>query len=134
MWLVCDHCKSFVIFSACFAPERDLGWLEGKSISIEYRDAEGQADRLPALAAELVALNVDVIVTVDTPPTQAACENLPPTLSQTTLTSSAVCLCIETSLVKAEPQTAKVPIRMRGTVKFRTAASNYVRHPPEALS
>ena len=51
---------------------RDLGWVEGKSISIEYRDAEGQADRLPTLAAELVALNVDVIVTVDTPPTQAA--------------------------------------------------------------
>jgi putative ABC transport system substrate-binding protein len=51
---------------------RDLGWVEGKSISIEYRDAEGQADRLPALAAELVGLNVDAIVTVDTPPTQAA--------------------------------------------------------------
>src|SRR6202162_201132 len=51
---------------------RDLGCVEGKNISIEYRDAEGQADRLPALAAELVALNVDIIVTVDTPPTQAA--------------------------------------------------------------
>src|SRR6266480_2068883 len=51
---------------------RDLGWVEGKSISIEYRDAEGQADRLRALAADLVGLNVDVIVTVDTPPTQAA--------------------------------------------------------------
>src|SRR6202051_1570008 len=51
---------------------RDLGWVEGKTISIEYRDAEGQADRLAALAAELVGLNVDVIVTVDTPPTQAA--------------------------------------------------------------
>ena len=51
---------------------RDLGWVEGKSISVEYRDAEGHADRLPALAAELVALKVDVIVTVDTPPTQAA--------------------------------------------------------------
>ena len=51
---------------------RDLGWVEGKSISIEYRDAEGQADRLSALAAELVSSNVDVIVTVDTPPTQAA--------------------------------------------------------------
>ena len=45
---------------------------EGKSISIEYRDAGGQLDRLLPLAAELVALNVDVIVTVDTPPTQAA--------------------------------------------------------------
>ena len=51
---------------------RDLGWVEGKSISVEYRDAAGQADRLPALAAELVGLNVEVIVTVDTPPTQAA--------------------------------------------------------------
>src|ERR1700688_3831641 len=51
---------------------RGLGWVEGKSISIEYRDAGGRADRLPALAAELVALKVDVIVTVDTPPTQAA--------------------------------------------------------------
>ena len=37
-----------------------------------YRDADGQLDRLRALADELVALNVDVIVTVDTPPTQAA--------------------------------------------------------------
>jgi putative ABC transport system substrate-binding protein len=51
---------------------RDLGWVEGTSISIEYRDAEGRLDRLRALAAELVALNMDVIVTVDTPPTQAA--------------------------------------------------------------
>src|SRR6202051_1610357 len=51
---------------------RDLGWVEGKTISIEYRDADGQADRLRGLAAELVGLNVDVIVTVDTPPTQAA--------------------------------------------------------------
>jgi putative ABC transport system substrate-binding protein len=51
---------------------RDLGWVEGKDVSIEYRDAEGHADRLPALAAELVGRNVDVIVTVDTPPTQAA--------------------------------------------------------------
>ena len=50
----------------------DLGWIEGKNIGIEYRDADGQVDRLRPLAAELVALNVDVIVTVDTPPTQAA--------------------------------------------------------------
>ena len=50
----------------------DLGWVQGKSISIEYRDADGQLDRLRTLADELVALNVDVIVTVDTPPTQAA--------------------------------------------------------------
>ncbi len=51
---------------------RDLGWVEGRSTNIEYRDAGGQLDRLRALASELVDLNVDVIVTVDTPPTQAA--------------------------------------------------------------
>jgi putative tryptophan/tyrosine transport system substrate-binding protein len=52
----------------------DLGWVEGKNIRIEYRDAGGQLERLRDLASELVALNVDVIVTVDTPPTQAAKE------------------------------------------------------------
>ena len=49
-----------------------LGWLEGGNINIEYRDADGKLNRLDALALELVNLNVDVIVTVDTPPTQAA--------------------------------------------------------------
>ena len=41
---------------------RDLGYVEGKNIVIEYRYAEGKRDRLPALAAELVRLNVDIIV------------------------------------------------------------------------
>jgi len=40
---------------------RDLGYLEGKNIVIEYRYAEGKVDRLPKLAEELVRLNVDVI-------------------------------------------------------------------------
>ena len=40
---------------------RDLGYVEGRDIVIEYRDAEGKFERLPALAAELVALKVDVI-------------------------------------------------------------------------
>jgi len=42
---------------------RDLGYVEGRNLVIEYRDAEGKVERLPALAAELVALKVDVIVT-----------------------------------------------------------------------
>jgi len=42
---------------------RDLGWIEGKNISFEYRYAEGRSDRLPDLAADLVRLKVDVIVT-----------------------------------------------------------------------
>ena len=41
---------------------RDLGYVEGRNVVIEYRDAEGKGDRLPALAAELVALKVDVIL------------------------------------------------------------------------
>jgi len=43
---------------------RDLGYVEGRNVAIEFRDGEGKVQRLPALAAELVALNVDVIVTV----------------------------------------------------------------------
>jgi len=42
---------------------RDLGWVEGKNISFEYRYAEGRNDRLPELAADLIRLKVDVIVT-----------------------------------------------------------------------
>jgi putative ABC transport system substrate-binding protein len=42
---------------------RELGYVEGKTIAIEYRFAEGRPERLPALAAELVRLKVDVIVT-----------------------------------------------------------------------
>jgi putative tryptophan/tyrosine transport system substrate-binding protein len=41
---------------------RDLGYVEGRNFVIEYRGAEGKPERLPALAAELVALKVDVIV------------------------------------------------------------------------
>jgi len=41
---------------------RDLGYVEGRNVVIEYRDAEGKPERLPALAAELVALKVDVIM------------------------------------------------------------------------
>src|SRR5437773_7775182 len=42
---------------------RELGYVEEKNIVVEYRHAEGKFDRLPALAAELVRLKVDIIVT-----------------------------------------------------------------------
>ena len=51
---------------------RELGWVEGQNIVIDYRYAEGRVDRLPDLAAELVRLKVDVIVTGGSPGTQAA--------------------------------------------------------------
>jgi len=50
----------------------ELGLIEGKSIAIEYRSAEGKPDRLPELAAELVRLKVDCIVTAGETPTHAA--------------------------------------------------------------
>jgi putative tryptophan/tyrosine transport system substrate-binding protein len=53
---------------------RELGYVEGKNVVIEYRYAEGKLDRLPALAAELVRLKVDIIVTAAPSVTQAARE------------------------------------------------------------
>jgi putative ABC transport system substrate-binding protein len=49
----------------------DLGYVEGKTIILEVRHADGQVDRLPALAAELVQLNVEVIVTWGVEPLEA---------------------------------------------------------------
>jgi ABC-type uncharacterized transport system substrate-binding protein len=51
---------------------RDLGYIEGQNIRFEFRSAEGHIDRLPELAAELVRLKVDVIVTWFTPTAVAA--------------------------------------------------------------
>ena len=51
---------------------RELGYVEGQSIAIEYRWAEGKYERLSDLAAELVRLKLDVIVAVATPAVQAA--------------------------------------------------------------
>ncbi len=50
----------------------DLGYVEGKNIAIEWRFADGKADRLPSLAGELVRFKVDVIVTAAPLPTRAA--------------------------------------------------------------
>jgi len=51
---------------------RDLGYVEGQNIRFEFRSAEGHLDRLPELAAELVRLNIDIIVTWFTPTAVAA--------------------------------------------------------------
>jgi ABC-type uncharacterized transport system substrate-binding protein len=51
---------------------RELGYVEGQNLVMEYRGAEGQDERLPALAAELARLPVEVIVAVGTAATRAA--------------------------------------------------------------
>ena len=62
-----------VALSCCIEPFkqelRSLGHAEGEDLAVEYRWAEGGRDRLPALAAELVRRNVDIIVASDTPST-----------------------------------------------------------------
>ena len=50
----------------------ELGWVEGRNLAIVARDAGGKMDRLPDVAAELVRLKVDVIVTITTPGAEAA--------------------------------------------------------------
>jgi ABC-type uncharacterized transport system substrate-binding protein len=51
---------------------RELGYVEGRNLVIEYRSADGRAERFPDLASELVRLKVDLIVTRGTPATIAA--------------------------------------------------------------
>ena len=57
---------------ALIAGLRELGYVEGKNIIIEYRSAEGKYERLPGLAAEMLQMKVDVIVAASPPAVQAA--------------------------------------------------------------
>jgi putative ABC transport system substrate-binding protein len=66
------------LFTGLLAPKeflqalRELGYVEGKNIVVEFRSAEGREEKLPALAAELASLNVDVIVAPGTASARAA--------------------------------------------------------------
>ena len=51
---------------------RELGWIEGRTVAIEYRWAEGRSERFAEFATEFVRLKVDVILTHNTPPVLAA--------------------------------------------------------------
>jgi putative ABC transport system substrate-binding protein len=59
-------------FNALLAGLRELGYVEGQNLVIDYRSADGRPERFPGFAAELVRLKVDVIVTRGTPAVQAA--------------------------------------------------------------
>jgi ABC-type uncharacterized transport system substrate-binding protein len=60
------------LVAACVQRLRELGWIEGRTIAIEYRWAEGRNERAAEIAAEFVRLKVDVIVTQGTPSVVAA--------------------------------------------------------------
>lgn len=64
--------QAFARHEALRAGLRDLGYVEGKNLVIEHRFAEGKLDRLPALAAELVQLNVDLVLALEPPAVEAA--------------------------------------------------------------
>src|SRR5262249_25624796 len=64
---------------------RELGYVEGKNVFIEWRSGEGKLDRMPTLAAELVQMKVDVIVTAGqgaTRPAKAATSTIPIVMAQ----------------------------------------------------
>ena len=59
------------VYDAFVAGMRDLGYVEGRNLIIEWRFADGKFERLPGLAAELVRMNLEAIVTHATPPAEA---------------------------------------------------------------
>src|SRR5262245_24072575 len=60
-----NHACTWSQYVAAFVQRlRELGWIEGRTIRIEYRWAEGRGERFAEIAAEFVRLKVDVIVTV----------------------------------------------------------------------
>src|SRR5258706_15702443 len=66
---------------------RDLGFIEGKNIAIEWRSAEGRPDRVPALAIELARLKIDILVTAGpaaTRPAKEATVTIPIVMAQDT--------------------------------------------------
>jgi ABC-type uncharacterized transport system substrate-binding protein len=58
--------------AAFISQMRDLGWIEGRNVAIEYRWVEGRNDRAVEIAAEFVRLKVDLIITIGTPAALAA--------------------------------------------------------------
>ena len=69
-WLGASHTDS--LWEAFVEGLRERGWIEGKNLAFERLYSDGRNDRFPALAAQLVQRNVDLIVTAGTPPTVAA--------------------------------------------------------------
>jgi putative ABC transport system substrate-binding protein len=79
---------------------RELGYVEGKNLLIEYRSADGRPERFVELANEVVRMKVDVIVTRGTPATQAA-KNATAAIP---IVSTAMSNPVHTGLVKSLPR------------------------------
>src|SRR6266700_4104709 len=115
---------------------RDLGYVEGQNIRFEFRSAEGHLDRLPELAAELVRLKVDIIVTWFTPTALAAKQatrEIPIVMAETGDP-------IGTGLVASLPRpggkvtgTAIHPIKISSSEEFETAFAAMEKDRPDAV-
>jgi putative ABC transport system substrate-binding protein len=81
----------------------ELGWLEGQTVAIEYRWAEGRSERFAEIAAEFVRLKVDVIVTAGTAPALAA--------KQANRRSQSCFLSLATRSATALWQACRVPVQ-----------------------
>ena len=91
---------------------RERGYVEGKTIVIEYRYAEGKLDLLRALAAELVRLKVDIILTAGPGPTRAAktaTSTIPIVMAQDTDPVATVSLAIWRALAETSQDCPPLP-------------------------
>ena len=88
---------------------RELGYVEGKTIAIEYRDAGGRNERLPELVAELIRIKVDVIVAFTTPATRAA-QQATSTIPIVTISADPVGTGLVTSLARPGGNTTGLSI------------------------
>ena len=88
---------------------RELGYIEGKNVTIEYRDAGGRSERLHELVAELIRIHVDVIVAFTTPATRAA-QQATSTVPIVTISADPVGTGLVTSLARPKGNTTGVSI------------------------
>ena len=111
---------------------RELGYVEGQNIAIEFRWAEGNYDRLPGLAAELVSLKVDIIVATALPAIQAAKQatGTIPIVMATSL--DPVSTGFVTSLARPDLPVER-PTRLELVINLRTAKALGVTIPASLL-
>ena len=88
---------------------RELGYVEGKTIIVEYRDTEGRNERLPDVVAELIRIQVDIIVAFTTPATRAA-QQATSTIPIVTISADPVGTGLVTSLARPGGNTTGLSI------------------------
>jgi ABC-type uncharacterized transport system substrate-binding protein len=94
---------------------QERGWIEGRNLAIEWRDAKGVSERLPSLAAELVRLNVDVVVTSGDPGALAVRQSTSTTPIVTAVTVDPISTGLAASLARPGGNVTGLSIRATET-------------------